>query len=212
MRNKFTFFIGILGASLFVISSIAGGLLIEDYSILSQYISETYAIDTKHGLVLRTFGYIPSGILLALFCFLGARCFQSSTLTKIGFYGIGIFYGLATVIVGIFPCDAGCNREFINPSISQIIHNLTGLLTYLFVPVFIILIGMGIKKLPNTNTFSMQSIAYGLASILFVGIFSANPNSEYAGLFQRIIELSFILWIISCAFTIKNRTLYNSKN
>jgi hypothetical protein len=205
MNNKITFLIGIVGVSLFVVSSILGGFLIENYNELSQYISESYAIDTEYGKILRIFGYIPSGILITLFCFLGVRYFQPSKLLKIGFYGIGIFYGLATVVVGIFPCDSGCNKELIDPSSSQLIHNFVGLLTYLFVPVFMILIGLGLKKSSNNNTFSLQSIVFGAISILFVYILVSNSNSEYIGLYQRMIESMFVIWIVFCAFVIKNK-------
>ena len=132
MYNKVVFFIGILGVSLFAIPSILGGLLIEDYNLISQYISESDASDTKYGLALRIFGYIPSGILIAIFCFVGFKKFQPSKLTKVGFYGLGVFYGIATIISGIFPCDVGCNKYFIDPSLSQIIHYLAALLTYIF--------------------------------------------------------------------------------
>lgn len=205
MNNKITFLIGIVGVSLFVVSSILGGFLIENYNELSQYISESYAIDTEYGKILRIFGYIPSGILITLFCFLGVRYFQPSKLLKIGFYGIGIFYGLATVVVGIFPCDSGCNKELIDPSSSQLIHDFVGLLTYLFVPVFMILIGLGLKKSSNNNTFSLQSIVFGAISILFVYILVSNSNSEYIGLYQRMIESVFVIWIVFCAFVIKNK-------
>ena len=214
MNNKITFLIGIVGVSLFVVSSILGGFLIENYNELSQYISESYAIDTEYGKILRIFGYIPSGILITLFCFLGVRYFQPSKLLKIGFYGIGIFYGLATVVVGIFPCDSGCNKELIDPSSSQLIHDFVGLLTYLFVPVFMILIGLGLKKSSNNNTFSLQSIVFGAITVLFVFILVSNSNSEYIGLYQRMIESVFVIWIVFCAFVIKNKkpagnTVYN---
>ena len=205
MSNKITFFIGILGVSLFVVSSIVGGILIENYSLTSQYISETYAIDTEYGIILRTFGFIPSGILLTIFCFLGFKYFQPSKFTKIGFYGLGIFYGLATVIVGFFPCDSGCNKEFIDPSFSQVIHNITGLLTYIFVPISIILIGVGLKQLPNYNRLSIQAITYGIISILFIYLLFSGSNPEYIGLYQRIVETVFIIWIITCAIAIKNK-------
>jgi len=205
MNNKITFLIGIVGVSLFVVSSILGGFLIENYNELSQYISESYAIDTEYGKILRIFGYIPSGILIILFCFLGVRYFQPSKLLKIGFYGIGIFYGLATVVVGIFPCDSGCNKELIDPSSSQLIHDFVGLLTYLFVPVFMILIGLGLKKSSNNNTFSLQSIVFGAIAVLFVYILVSNSNSEYIGLYQRMIESVFVIWIVFCAFVIKNK-------
>lgn len=210
MSNKGTFFIGIVGISLFVVSSIVGGVLIENYSLTSQYISETYAIDTQYGIILRSFGYIPSGILLAIFCFLGHKYFQPSKLTKIGFYGLGIFYGLGTIIVGFFPCDSGCNRAFIDPSISQIIHNLSGFLTYLFVPISIILIGIGLKKLPNYDRLSIQAITFGIISMLFVYLLFSDSESEYIGLYQRIIETIFIIWIILCAIAIKNKIPSNN--
>ena len=91
-------------------------------------------------------------------------------MTKIGFWGLGIFYGIATIIVGILPCDKGCNKEFIDPSVSQIIHNLTGLLTYLFVPISIIIIGVGLRKSKKYYGLSKIGITCGLISIVFVGL------------------------------------------
>jgi len=207
MNNKITFLIGILGVSLFVISSFLGGLLIENYNIFSQLISESYAIDTKYGILLRIFGYIPSGIFITLFCFLGVKYFQPTILIKIGFYGIGIFYGIATILVGIFPCDSGCNKGLIDPSFSQLIHNFTGLLTYLFVPFLMILIGLGLKK-SIYYSFSVQSILLGIVSFLLVCVINSDLTSEYIGLYQRMIELVFVLWIIFCANEIKSKNGY----
>ena len=205
MKHKITFLIGIVGVSLFVISSIIGGFLIDNYSVMSQYISESYAIDTEYGKILRIIGYIPSGFLIALFCFVAVRYFQSSKQLKIGFYGIGVFYGLATIVVAIFPCDSGCNKELIDPSSSQLIHNFVGSLTYLFVPIFMILIGLGLKKTSN-KWFSLQSILLGALSILFVYMLVANPNSKYIGIYQRMVEMFFVIWIIFCALAIKKST------
>ncbi len=205
MKHKITFLIGIVGVSLFVISTILGGLLIENYSVMSQYISESYAIDTEYGKILRIIGYIPSGFLIALFCFLAVRYFQSSKQLKIGFYGIGVFYGLATIVIAIFPCDSGCNKELIDPSSSQLIHNFVGSLTYLFVPIFMILIGSGLKKTSN-KWFSLQSILLGALSILFVYMLVANPNSKFIGIYQRMVEMLFVMWIIFCALAIKKST------
>jgi len=193
-----------LGVTLFSIASILGGFQFDNYNSISQYISETYAIDTPYGKVLRYFGYIPSGILFTIFSFFALKKFPKSNLLKLGFSGIGVFYGIATVIVGIFPCDKGCNKELINPSISQLIHNLTGLLTYIFVPLSIIAIGIGLRQLKTHFSLSRISIICGLNSIVFVGILLSEPLTQYAGLYQRIIEGTFIIWIIACSFFIKN--------
>ena len=204
MNGKTIFWIGILGVTLFSVASIIGGFQFDDYNPLSQYISETYAIDTPYGKALRYFGYIPSGLLLTIFAFLGLREFPKSNLIKIGFWGLGIFYGLATIIVGIFPCDKGCNKELIDPSISQLIHNLTGLMTYIIVPLSIIAIGIGLRQLKTHYGLSKIAIFCGLNCILFIGILLSYPLTEYAGLYQRLIEGTFIIWIIACSLFIKS--------
>ena len=205
MSNKSIFFIGVLGVSLLAASFILGGLLIENYDIVSQFISESYAIDTEYGLLLRIFGYIPSSILITLFCFLAVKYFQPTILIKIGFYGIGIFYGVASLVTGIFPCDSGCNKELINPSFSQLTHNFAALLMYVFVPINIIITGIGLKRLTNYNSLSIIAITSGIISILFVYLLFSDITSEFLGLYQRIIESVFIIWILTCAFTIKNQ-------
>ena len=203
MNNKTVSNLGFIGVSLLIFTLIFGGLLIENYDITNQFISESYAIDTKHGVSLRLLGYIPSGIIIALFCFLGEKYLDPKLVVKIGFYGIGIFYGLGTTVTGIFPCDSGCNKELLNLSSSQIIHNIAALLMYLFVPFLIILIGLAIRK--TRHRFSIQSTMLGLFSLIFVYLFGSELLGEYVGLYQRIIEIIFALWIILCSVEIKKR-------
>ena len=203
MNNKTVSNLGFIGVSLLIFTLIFGGLLIENYDITNQFISESYAIDTKHGVSLRLLGYIPSGIIIALFCFLGEKYLDPKLVVKIGFYGIGIFFGLGTTVTGIFPCDSGCNKELLNLSSSQIIHNIAALLMYLFVPFLIILIGLAIRK--TRHRFSIQSTMLGLFSLIFVYLFGSELLGEYVGLYQRIIEIIFALWIILCSVEIKKR-------
>ena len=205
MNNKFVSAFGFIGVSLLLFTFILGGLLIENYNITSQFISESYAVDTKHGLCLRIFGYIPGGIMISLFYFLGVKYLKPNILVKIGFYGIGIFYGLGTIITAIFPCDSGCNTEMLNPSFAQIIHNLSALIMYLFVPFFIISIGLAIKK--TRYLFSIQSIILGLFSLILIYLFSSNLTSEFKGLYQRAIEMLFIIWTILSSIEINKASI-----
>lgn len=203
MRNKLVFWLGLLGVTFFGVASVVGGFQFDDYNPIGQYISETMAIDTPYGKALRFFGFIPSGILLTVFSFAAYKKFPKSNLTKIGFWGIGIFYGIATILVGLFPCDKGCNKEFIDPSISQLIHSLTGLLIYIFVPISIIFIGLGLRQSKKHERLSNIAIICGLISIVFITLFFSDRLINYAGLFQRIVEATFIVWIIACSLFIK---------
>ena len=71
MNNKTVSNLGFIGISLLLFTIVFGGLLIENYDVKNQFISESYAIDTKYGFFLRLLGYIPSGIIITLFYFMG---------------------------------------------------------------------------------------------------------------------------------------------
>ncbi len=203
MNKSLLSFTGILGVTLFCMAAILGSFQFEDYNPISQYISETYATGTPYGKALRYFGYIPSGILLFIFSLAAPWKLPKSNLIKGGFWGLAVFYGLATIVVSVFPCDTGCNKEFIDPSISQIIHNLAGALTYLFVPLSILLIGLGLRQFKNYSRLSTIALVCAGIAILFVGLLTTDPLTPYAGLYQRLVEGSFVMWVVFCAFEIK---------
>ncbi|TVZ14598.1 DUF998 domain-containing protein [Maribacter sp. MAR_2009_72] len=204
MTNKLVAYIGIAGIALFAIAAIVGPLLIDDYSVVSQYISESFASNTEYGLYLQYFGYIPSGILTTIFCFSAPKYLPSSRLIKSGFFGLAIFYGLGTILVGLFPCDAGCPTAIGNSSTAQLIHNAVASLTYIFLPLCIIAIGLGLKKTESHQRLFQIALITGIISAIFIFVLFSNAESEYRGLLQRVIETSFIIFIISSALNIKD--------
>lgn len=193
---------GVLGVIFFILATIVGGSQLPEYSHISQFISESYATGTPYGTQLRYFGFIPSGILIATFSFLALKIVPKSSFATFGLLGLGIFYGLATIVVSLFPCDAGCNKELVNPSLSQFIHNFTGMLTYLVVPISLIMLGVAARNWKNGTYVAFVGIGGGLVCLLFVGVLSSDPKSNYIGLFQRIIEGCVLLWIVICSFYI----------
>ncbi len=205
MKVKTVFWFGILGVIFFVFSIILAGYLLPNYSHISQLISESYATGTTYGVQLRYFGFLPSGIFIAIFAFSAIKVLRKSSLSKIGFLSIGIFYGLATVLVSIFPCDAGCESEIATQSIAQFIHNSIGFLTYTIVPVCVILLGFSAKKWKSGTYISYFGIFCGIISILFVGILSNDLHSDFAGLYQRIIEGSILIWILGLSFYLRKQ-------
>lgn len=196
--GKATLF-GYLGVLFFITTTIIGGILTPGYSHISQLISEMYAMETPYGFQLRNFGFLPSGICIAVFAYYAYKALPASAMAKLGFSGIGIFYGIATVIVSLFPCDKDCNKELVDPSLSQVIHNLTGLLTYLIVPLCVLVLGLAARKWEKGKLVSNMGIVCGLTAILFVSIISSDMYAKVVGLYQRIIEGSLLLWIIICA-------------
>ncbi len=203
MGRTTVYWLGIIGVLFFVVSGILGGFQFEEYSHIHQFLSETYAIGTPYGNQLRFLGYLPSGIMLALFAFFAPRYLPKSRLIKFCFWIFAIFYGLGTIVVGIFPCDEGCNRDFIDPSMSQIIHNLMGGLTYVVVPFVVIAIGFKAKSWAVTKSYSTLTLVCGIIALVFAWLMMANPNGSYIGLYQRLVEGSILFWIVNTAVFVK---------
>ena len=54
---------GVVGVAASLVAAILGGLQFSDYSHLSNYLSEAYAVGTPYGAWLRFGLYVPSGLL-----------------------------------------------------------------------------------------------------------------------------------------------------
>jgi len=69
MKRKILFVSGLVGALLFIAAGIFGGLQIEGYNFVSQYISESYANGLPNTTYLR-YMYMASGLFLFAFALL----------------------------------------------------------------------------------------------------------------------------------------------
>ncbi len=193
---------GLIGCFLFIITTIIGGYLFPNYSHISHLISESYAVDAPYNFQIRFFGYIPSAIFTGIFVLYFNSKTPKSSLKTLACILILISYSFATLICAIFNCDAGCNPNFVNPSLSQVIHNLSGSITYLIMPFAILLIGLEFKKFGDSN-FYKTCIFLFLISLFFIIILFNNFDSVYKGLIQRVIEITFILWFVFATKALK---------
>ncbi|MFD2789234.1 hypothetical protein KCTC52924_00741 [Arenibacter antarcticus] len=196
--KKWIFWFAVAGVLLFVMATVLGGVFMDGYSHVRQLISESYANGTEYGPLLRWAGYIPSGILITLFAFLAPLVLPKSRLVALGFWGVGIFYGIGTIMVAFFPCDTGCNPEFIDPSISQIVHTVIGGLTYITVPLSLLLVGLG-----SSSKMRIISLASGVLAYCFVVLLFKDPTGPYIGVYQRVAEACILSWLLFVAFYIK---------
>lgn len=202
MKRTIIFISGVLGAALFIATSILGGVQIDGYSFISQYISESYATGIPNSDYLR-YMYMASGALLALFGFMMSTEFPKSKGIKIGFIVFGIFYGLGTISTGFFPCDLGCNPDPELATLSQFIHNTSGFLVYTIVPFCLIGIGLAAKKVMLESNFPIISIVCGVLAFVFVIFLFSDPTGPIKGLVQRVIEGSILCWVLYTSFYIQ---------
>ncbi len=191
--------VGLLGAVIFVFAAVYGTFGLEGYSQWSQFISESYATGMPNAVFLQ-YAYVISGVFLALFGFLASMALAKSKPLKTAFVMFAIFYGLGTMITGYFPCDIGCVTAEGNPSISQIVHQLTGTLTYMIVPFCIASIGFLFQKEKDHQKLAMFSLVAGGIAFSFVVLLFADGDGSLKGLYQRIIEVSILSWVCFVSF------------
>lgn len=201
---KFSKLFAWLGLILFTFTTIIAGYLYPDYSHISQFISESYAIDAKYGFYLRWLGFIPSGIFLSLFFFYAWKIQPKSIFSDIGMFGFIILYGIGTIICSIFYCDKGCNPENINPSLSQIIHNIIGGLFYLCLPLLYLFIFIASNKWKNKKLFNHITLFLTFFSLILIIILFKDFQSYYKGLYQRMIEGTLLLWVIFLSYNLNS--------
>lgn len=199
---------GVLGVALFVATTILVGFLNPNYNHSSQFISELYAVGAPNADIIRYYFYIPSGVLFLLFALFSNAALPKSGLKTLGFIAIGFGYGIGTILCSIFNCDAGCNPNFVNPTLSQIIHNFMGMITYLVVPAGIFCIAIVSRKWENSKRFSNLSFVLAIVSFVFVLLFNASLNSPFKGLLQRMIEGTILIWILICSGFIR-KNIFN---
>ena len=83
------------------------------------------------------------------------------------------------------------------------------LLVYIFVPVSIIITGIGLKKSLGYKNYSIIALVLGVLSMLFVYFLISEFNLEFKGIYQRVIEFIILTWITICALKI-NKTSGNN--
>lgn len=202
MKKQYVFLFGLLGAFLFVSASILGGLQIEGYSFIGQYISESFASGLPNTGYLRLM-YVISGLFLFGFGLTAPSVFPKAKALKVGFWLFAFFYALGTIIVAIFPCDLGCPTEVEVSSLAQLIHNTSAFFTYIVTPPAVIYIGGTLKKWPPWDTLSKVSLICGSTALVFVVFLFMNPNGPYIGLLQRLIETCLLGWVGFTSFYIR---------
>lgn len=176
--------LAISGAMLSMLVIVIGGALQPRYSHSRQFISELGASGTAYGELVSFGGFLPLGILLAVLVVVAAPLANVKGASRVGFW---LFLGSQAVAyssAAFAPCDIGCPAE---GSVSQDMHNLFGLLTYLAAGAGLFLLSSA--RRPKAR---VMMIALGIA---WLAIFFAMVDPAFAswrGALQRVAEI--ILW------------------
>ena len=193
--SKLAFLCAISGTLVVIVFTFLAGLNFPNYNHLTQYISELGARNAPNENLVRFAGFLPAGILLCLFSLFALLSLPKSRMTTIGLLGL-CYFAVGYIVAAFFPCDPGCRPA--EPSLSQLIHNFVGGIGYIAGALGLLAIGTQARKWTKGSILSSLAFLFGIVALL-----AASFTVDFAGLTQRITELSILSWIVYCGFYLK---------
>jgi len=148
---------------------------------------------------------VPLGVFFLLFAMGVARRFRDSRLAWLSAALMAI-HGLGSLATGYFPCDQGCAPA--QPSTSQHIHNLAGLVMFASLTVSSGLWAFLGKRLLSSPGFGMFSALCVLLSLVTVSMMAkAFADGHLFGLYQRLNYGVSVAWIaVLAVFALRTGT------
>ena len=172
---------------------VVAGAFTPGYSHVTQLISELGARGSPQEWGVRFAGFLPAGVFLLAFCGFAYAALPRSLGVALGLLGLAL-YATGYVVAAAFPCDLGCRPD--NPSTSQLIHNVGGLLGYLVAPAFMFSLARAARVWPSAG--HLVVAGYAASGLALLGLLTLTPTSPVAGLSQRLIEFAVLGWAVLC--------------
>ncbi|WP_457978680.1 DUF998 domain-containing protein [Ectopseudomonas composti] len=140
---------------------------------------------------------LPLGVLFVLFAVGVMRQVRGSRLAL--FSAVLIFvHGLASFATGYFACDQGCAPA--QPSFSQQMHNLAGLVMFLSLTLGSLLWAFVSRRLLGSRGFGLFSLACTVLAVATVVLMAqAVEDGHSFGLYQRINYGISVIWVAGLA-------------
>ena len=183
---------GIAGPILFSAIVIVSAAYRSDYSHITNFISELGATGTPYAGVMNYAGFLPGGLMLAVFGVALAKTLPRHHLTILAAVLVTSF-GAGVAVSGVISCDPGCPQT--GGSVENLIHNRIAPIAFLC-----LIAGMGIlaiqfRRHPAWRPLWVYTlISSGVALCLLVALVSSLDTRELTGLWQRLLLAALFLW------------------
>lgn len=167
------------------------------YSHLDQAMSQLGAQGSPTQAFSAWVNNLPVGIFFVLFAVGVMRQVRASRLALFS-AGLILVHGLASFATGYFACDQGCAPA--QPSRSQQMHNLAGLVMFFSLTLASLLWGFLSKRLLGSRGFGLFSIACTVLAVATVVLMARAVEAGHSfGLYQRINYGISVAWVAGLA-------------
>lgn len=186
----------VAGVGVLFAAVVWGGVVYPGYDHARQFMSELGATGAVTGSRVSRWGFVPNGVLVAVFSLLAAWILRRNALAVVAcllLAGNGI--GMAGA--GVYPCDFECSRS--DPSAAALLHDLFGGLGYLCA-----ILGVGLASLWARKSDAPWLAPLGVVVLIVsvIGFYGVVAEVELAGLFQRAMETALAVFMLALGWAL----------
>ncbi|MDE1169030.1 MAG: DUF998 domain-containing protein [Pseudomonas sp.] len=173
------------------------------YSQINHAMSVLGAVDSPVHVLSPLINNFPLGLLFIAFGLGVVLTFKQGGWVRLSGLLI-ILHGLGSLGTGLFSCDAGCAPSI--PSVSQNIHNLSGLVMLLsLLAASTIWMFVGVRR-DGWRGFGFFSIVCTLVAVTAMPLmFAATKGDVGFGAYQRINYFAELIWLAGFAWNLLQR-------
>lgn len=179
--------------------AVIGGMQ-PDYSHRDQYISELGASGAPYAAWINYPGILVFGLTLVAFA---PALYQWARPGIAGWLTAGLLWmtGMGFVLLGLYPCDAGCSLE--NLSDTAQIHNQAAILTFsLAIAVTGILGTRCLTGRRPRALYIFSLLASAILAAVFAWMLGSGYQTPWSGFRQRVFLGLFSIWLMWLAWTV----------
>ncbi|WP_271783719.1 DUF998 domain-containing protein [Aquimarina algiphila] len=196
MTNKSYGIIGITATIIFLVTYVIMSSMRPEYSMFTKAISELGSIDAPNRWIWNSFGYIMSGLFIAIYAFGLYKNIVIEKSSKLSLYGM-FLSGVFMAISGIFPGDFD-NKQ----STTMLLHTIGSFGSYIFFLIGAFTYPRLMDKTDYWKRVKKPTLIFTYLTIIFGAWAFVFPNMPALG--QRIVFFFYFLWIFYTAIKLLN--------
>ncbi|MGE0594163.1 MAG: DUF998 domain-containing protein [Vicinamibacterales bacterium] len=204
---------GIGGPLLFVAVTVVAAWLRPGYSHVTSFISELGATGTPNAAFMNYAGFVPTGLMLAVFGFALSAClprdrWRGATSALVAIFGIGV------IADGFLNCDPGCPET--GGSVENLLHNRIAPVAFLCASAGAAIVGLRYRHLAGWRVLSWFSLVSSAAALCFLVFLASSLESRaLTGVWQRLLLTVLFTWCAVVgwrAFAARSRTPWRGRH
>ncbi len=182
---------GVVGPILFVALVVVGGFLYDEYSHISQAISELGGAGAEYA-ALQNFNFIMIGVLVIG---LSWGLVRGRGEPLLGPVLVGLFGLSSSIANGLLPCDLGCEGQ----TTVGLLHNISGVFGFLAAIAGMFVLERRWRSDPGWQghaVFTRRAAFVALAGLAGFIVTRAAEVESIDGLVQRVFVVTLLTWIV----------------